>query len=223
MPPILSFRGAPATSTSTATRKPGSTGCGTRPTIPTGATTLEHIHSDTYNNIVYDPDGERYVMTLRPKHIYRVGQEKMINLGMSRRVARLVSDELCTGWSGQPQTLLIPDETDAEREPIEGFDHVDCVPFRGDDTDHAVRWKSRSPDELAGRVVRLEFYLRDAHLYSFRAASGKIPDGRIDPGNPETATPPPVDRAAVSEPPAGGEEVLRLGFDEVRIVRDERP
>lgn len=332
-----------------------------------GAMTIKHIHSDTYNNIVYDPDRRRYVMTLRPKHVYRAGQEAMIDSGMSRRVARLVNDELWTEWSEPPQTLLLPDETDAdrgftafygmgvthahglfwgflwpfkfnddiytelvvsrdaehyrrfadqprlidmgeegawddgmvyggtrwieagnqwrlyyaghdgphgsrertagiglatirkhgfvsllgpprggvvvtrrlvwpggklvinadarkgdltvrvsdaERKPLEGFDHADCVPFRGDNTDHVAHWNTRSIEELAGESIRLEFYVRDADLYSFRAATGDVPDGRIDPDDPETATPEPVDLGKVSEAPAGGEEVLSLPFDE---------
>jgi hypothetical protein len=55
------------------------------------------------------------------------------------------------------------------RKPLAGFDYVDCEVFRGDRTAHAIRWKSRSADALTGQVIRLEFFLKDADLFTFRA------------------------------------------------------
>lgn len=57
-----------------------------------------------------------------------------------------------------------------DRQPVDGFNHTDCQPFTGDSTAAEVSWKSHSLDELTGQPIRLEFYLRDADLYSFRAA-----------------------------------------------------
>lgn len=59
--------------------------------------------------------------------------------------------------------------SDAARRPIEGFDYVDTQPFEGDAVAHVVRWGERSLDELRGEELRLEIFLRDADLYSFRA------------------------------------------------------
>jgi hypothetical protein len=59
--------------------------------------------------------------------------------------------------------------SDALRKPIAGFDYTDAPPFTGDNTAHEVRWGGRSLDALAGQVIRLEFQLHDAHLYTFRA------------------------------------------------------
>ena len=59
--------------------------------------------------------------------------------------------------------------SDASRKVIAGFDYADGETFSGDRTAHEVRWKDKSMDELKGRDVRLEFFLRDADIYSFRA------------------------------------------------------
>ena len=56
-----------------------------------------------------------------------------------------------------------------DRKVLPGFDHGACVAFRGDATAAAVAWKGKSLDELKGKPIRLEFFLQDADLYSFRA------------------------------------------------------
>ncbi|MEQ8784717.1 MAG: hypothetical protein RIC55_00385 [Pirellulaceae bacterium] len=60
--------------------------------------------------------------------------------------------------------------SDADRRPIDGFNYDDCQTFAGDDVAHAVTWNGTSLDKLKGREIRLEFFLRDADLYTFRAA-----------------------------------------------------
>lgn len=60
--------------------------------------------------------------------------------------------------------------SDALRKPLEGFDYVDCDAFTGDRTAHEVKWNNPSLDALKGQTIRLEFYLQDADLYTFRAA-----------------------------------------------------
>lgn len=59
--------------------------------------------------------------------------------------------------------------SDPARQVLPGFDHDDCGAFQGDQTSAAIAWKSRSLDELRGQAIRLEFFLQDADLYSFRA------------------------------------------------------
>lgn len=56
------------------------------------------------------------------------------------------------------------------RKPLPGFDYADCEPFTGDKVAHEVTWKGTSIEALKGQVVRLEFFLKDADLYTFRAA-----------------------------------------------------
>lgn len=63
--------------------------------------------------------------------------------------------------------------SDANRKPITGFNHGDCQSFTGDSTAAEVTWQSRSLEELAGQPIRLEFFLREADLYSFRAAAAE--------------------------------------------------
>jgi hypothetical protein len=62
--------------------------------------------------------------------------------------------------------------TDENRKVIPGFDYSDCIAFNGDAVSHDVKWKKRSIGNLKGHVIRLEFSLRNADLYTFRA-SGK--------------------------------------------------
>jgi hypothetical protein len=60
--------------------------------------------------------------------------------------------------------------SDALRRPIQGFNYPDCVSFKGNSVSHEVKWKEKSLDTLKGQVVRLEFHLSSADLYTFRAA-----------------------------------------------------
>ena len=58
---------------------------------------------------------------------------------------------------------------DEHGDPIPGFNAADCEPQFGDTVDRVVHWKG-GPDvsELAGKVVRLRFLLKDADLYSYQ-------------------------------------------------------
>ncbi len=57
-----------------------------------------------------------------------------------------------------------------DRKAITGFDHGDCDIFRGDATAAEVTWKDKSIEELKGKPIRLEFYIENCDLFSFRAA-----------------------------------------------------
>ena len=286
-------------------------------------TTGDSIHSDTYNNMVYDPKRDRYLLYCRPKHIFRHKRGPMLETGASRRVAVVTNDELWTKWDIKPRTIMVPDKLDAQndfrffygmpvkyhaglfwgsvwpfrmnnaihtefaysrngidfqrlptrpklikrgpegswddgmvfggpgwvevgdewwffytgwdgphntrqrtagvgiarikrgrligmrgpkdggvictrtlrwpggdlvlngnadggeisvrvsdagRQPIEGFDYRNAWAMRDDDVSHRFRWREGAMDDLTGRVIRLEFYLKDAELFSFRAA-----------------------------------------------------
>lgn len=60
--------------------------------------------------------------------------------------------------------------SDSKRHPIAEFDYEDCEDFTGDSISHTFQWKGKSLNQLAGQTIRLEFYLRDADLYAFRAS-----------------------------------------------------
>lgn len=59
--------------------------------------------------------------------------------------------------------------SDPARKVLPGFDHADCRVFQDDQTSAEIDWKDHSIDQLRGRPIRLEFFLQDADLYSFRA------------------------------------------------------
>lgn len=61
---------------------------------------------------------------------------------------------------------------------MKGFERTNCIPVRGDNARHLLRWKSESgprglptPAGAGLRAIRLRFYLRNAELYSLRSAS----------------------------------------------------
>jgi hypothetical protein len=76
---------------------------------------------------------------------------------------------------GQMRVRLL----DTEGKPIPGFDAVDCPPIQGDAVDLSVHWKG-SLETITDEPVRIEFQLRDAHLYGF--------DLKEEPTTSSTAT-----------------------------------
>jgi hypothetical protein len=80
-------------------------------------TRIARLSSDSHNTVHYDAEHDEYVMFCRSKHIYRApGQTKeMLSSGESRRgLSRMSSKELWTDWTVRPQTILMPDERDAD-------------------------------------------------------------------------------------------------------------
>lgn len=59
--------------------------------------------------------------------------------------------------------------SDAKRRVLDGFDYDDCVPLDSDSVRHTVRWKDKSIESIAGQTIRLEIFLKEADLYTFRA------------------------------------------------------
>lgn len=96
---------------------------------------IASLSSDTHNTIHYDAARDEYVMFCRSKHIYRApGQTReMISSGESRRgMSRMSSQELWTAWVVRPQTILMPDERDAEL----GYNYFMAMPVHR----HAGIW-----------------------------------------------------------------------------------
>ena len=60
--------------------------------------------------------------------------------------------------------------SDAKRKPIPGYNYDDGETFDGDSTAQIVKWNGKSMADLKGRELRLEFFLKEADLYTFRAA-----------------------------------------------------
>jgi hypothetical protein len=65
--------------------------------------------------------------------------------------------------------------SDEHRKVLSGFDYADCVIFQGDDVAHEVSWQGSTIESLTGKVIRLEIFLKNADIYTFRAtgASGE--------------------------------------------------
>ena len=58
---------------------------------------------------------------------------------------------------------------DANGQPLTGLTLKDCNPLRGDEIDHPVTWQSGvTPEQFAGKPVRLRFQLRHADLFAFQ-------------------------------------------------------
>ena len=68
----------------------------------------------------------------------------------------------------RPGTIRI-EVLDADGEPVPGFARDDCVPITMvDSQDYEVKWKdNRTLDKLAGKPVRLRFFVQASKLYSF--------------------------------------------------------
>lgn len=64
---------------------------------------------------------------------------------------------------------------DETEKAILGFEKQHCVHMGVDDTALRLRWKEKSTASLAGKVVRMRFYLRNARIYGIRGTDGKKP------------------------------------------------
>lgn len=68
-----------------------------------------------------------------------------------------------------PRGDLKVEVLDAEGTPLEGYTQADCALASFDGVQQPVRWRHRKDlGELAGRPVRLRFYLRQGDLYAFQ-------------------------------------------------------
>jgi len=67
--------------------------------------------------------------------------------------------------------------SDATRKPMPGFDYSDCVPLRKDSTAAEIRWKKADIGTLRGETIRLEIYLKNADLFTFRAGGSVDSNG----------------------------------------------
>ncbi len=68
-------------------------------------------------------------------------------------------------------TVQVLDEQDR---PVPGFTRGDCQPVRVDSLAAPLRWK-KSLGTLAGKPVRLEFFLQNARLFAFDLVDNPAP------------------------------------------------
>ena len=64
---------------------------------------------------------------------------------------------------------------DESGRPVPGFSYAESNPLSGDSLDGEPSWsdKPQNPDSFIGHNVRLQFYVRHADLFSFRATPRK--------------------------------------------------
>lgn len=93
--------------------------------------------------------------------------------GLARtRPLRFDGDRLVVNYATSAAGGLRVGLLDEEDRGIDGFRVDDCDEIFGDELERVVTWKGSSDLEtLRGKVVRLEFALRDADLWSFRFAT----------------------------------------------------
>ena len=130
---------------------------------------ITHLHSDCHNTISYDPVRKEYVMFCRPKHIYRTFKGSIVDTGASRRVARLASKTLWGDWleTAEPQTILIPDERDAE----EHYHYFYGMPTRYQD---GIYWGFLEPFRLNDFIYTELAYSRDGINFTRHPSRPKL-------------------------------------------------
>lgn len=107
--------------------------------------------------------------------LMKMRKEGFISLRGPRRGGALVTRQIV--WPGgdlilnanASQGKLNVRISDERRKIIDGFDYTDADPTSANDVNHVFRWKGRSLNEMQGRTIRLEIYLENADLYTFRA------------------------------------------------------
>ena len=81
-------------------------------------------------------------------------------------------DELEINYSTSAAGQLLVELLDAKGKPIPGFTASDCEPIYGDHIARVVRWKGGADvSRLSGQIVKLNFKMSDADLFSFRFRS----------------------------------------------------
>ena len=70
----------------------------------------------------------------------------------------------------QRQAYVMAELLDARGRPIPGFEKEKCIVQDKDGVDLPLRWAGRDTPALAGRIVAVRFYLRDATIYALGAA-----------------------------------------------------
>ena len=57
---------------------------------------------------------------------------------------------------------------DGNGKVIPGFEAENCTVFQGDSVSHRVIWKDQKEVPTGGRFVKLQFFMKDADLFSFQ-------------------------------------------------------
>jgi hypothetical protein len=78
-------------------------------------------------------------------------------------------EKLCLNFSSSAAGEILAEIEDINGNPVENYSLEDCSPVFGDSLARTVTWKTGSDlSALAGKPVRIRFFIKDADLYSFR-------------------------------------------------------
>lgn len=86
-----------------------------------------------------------------------------------------------------PRGRLLAEVCSPDGRPLEGFTREDCRPLSGNTTRGCVRWDDdRDLGRLAGKPVRIRFFLRQGDLYAFwvSQSTNGMSDGYVGAGGP---------------------------------------
>lgn len=84
---------------------------------------------------------------------------------------------------------------DENKDTLNGYDALSCIPMTGDSTKYGVTWKDKKNlIELKGRKIRLKFIIKNGDLYSFWISPWKSGESRgMLPGGGPDISPTGVD------------------------------
>ncbi|MDA1017872.1 MAG: hypothetical protein O3A00_25870 [Planctomycetota bacterium] len=91
------------------------------------------------------------------------------SLRRTRSIVRITGGRLLINANAAGGELRVR-VSDEDREPLAGLNYDDCHTFSGDQVSHEVTWERGSLDTLKGQVIRLEYYLKNAELFTFQAS-----------------------------------------------------
>jgi hypothetical protein len=116
--------------------------------------------------------GEQLVInTGIPRHPFQTDSEQEVNFEGDRTSIRAPSVPARDSEVNGTETFgkVVVEIQDSEGQSVQGFAGSDCDVLLEDNTRHVVSWKGNSSlSVLAGKPIRLKFYLQNAAIYSFQ-------------------------------------------------------
>jgi hypothetical protein len=111
--------------------------------------------------------------------------EPAVEGSLTTRPLRFTGQHLFVNVEAKTGELRV-EVLDERGQTIPGFGRNDCVAVQADSTRQAVHWKTAELKSLAGKTVKLRFWLKDGRLYSFWVAreAGGASQGYVAAGGP---------------------------------------
>ncbi|MBC8289621.1 MAG: hypothetical protein H8E37_04815 [Planctomycetes bacterium] len=95
------------------------------------------------------------------------------------RVMRWPGGDLILNADSGDEGVVRVRVSDPGRKPIPGLNYDDCQDFEGNSVSHKVSWQDASINDLKGKLIRLEFFLRSADLFTFRASESRAAEAPV--------------------------------------------